>query len=41
MSQRTIDYWRTAGWFPSVKVKGIIRFNVGECQLAFAKHFKK
>ena len=40
VSTRTIDYWRAAGWFPSIRVKGIIRFPVQDCQLAFAKHFK-
>lgn len=39
VSTRTIDLWRTAGWFPSIKVGGNIRFNVGQCQLAFARHF--
>ena len=41
VSTRSVDYWRAEGWFPSIKVKGLIRFNVGECQLAFARHLRK
>jgi hypothetical protein len=41
VSTRTIDYWRQEGWFASVKVGGVIRFDVAACQRAFARHFKK
>ena len=41
VSTRQIDYWRAEGWFPSVRVKGVLRFDVAACQLAFAKHFAK
>ena len=40
VSTRTIDNWRAEGWFPSTKIKGVIRFNVEACQRAFAKRFK-
>ena len=40
VSTRTVDYWRTQGWFPSTKVGGNIRFDIGACQLAFARRFK-
>ena len=41
VSTRTIDYWRTQGWFPSTKIKGVIRFNVEACERAFIKRFQK
>jgi hypothetical protein len=40
VSTRTVDYWRAAGWFLWIKVKGIIRFPIQDCQLAVAKRFK-
>ena len=40
VSTRTIDLWRAAGWFPATKIKGVLRFDIGACQLAFARRFK-
>jgi hypothetical protein len=40
VSTRTIDYWRSEGWFPWTKVGGAIRFDVAACQRAFTRRFK-
>ena len=41
MSTRTIDLWRAAGWFPATRVKGVLRFDITACQLAFVRRFHK
>ena len=37
VSTRQVDYWRAAGWFPATRVKGVLRFDVTACQLAFTR----
>ena len=39
VSTRTIDLWRAAGWFPFLKVKGVLRVDIAACQRAFTRRF--
>ena len=32
VSTRQVDYWRAAGWFPFLKIKGVLRFDIAACQ---------
>ena len=40
VSTRQVDYWRAAGWFPFLKVKGVLRFDIAACSMAFTRRFK-